>query len=278
MRWIDHLVRPLWAVMRKETLIFFRYRSWVVALVIWPILFPMSFLLSGKALAGPSGEGMAIFHHIAGTTNYVGFIIIGTTTWMWLNTTLWMLGLSLRQEQLRGTLESSWLTPTSRVLVMLGTSVTQLLTATVFLLVSLVEFRVLLNVRFAGNVPAAIAIAGLTIPWVYGLGVAFAALVLRFKEPNSLVYLVRGLFLAFSGMTFPLVVLPGWMRQIAGWLPLTYTIDGLRQALLGGASFDALRHQMIALGVSGMVLMLAGYLGFRAMDRYMSRVGTVAHF
>ena len=93
----------LWAVMRKETRIFFRYRSWVVGLVIWPVLFPLSYLVGGRALAGPNGEGMAAFSQAAATTDYVGFIVIGTTAWMWLNIMLWMLGLSLRQEQMRGT-------------------------------------------------------------------------------------------------------------------------------------------------------------------------------
>lgn len=191
-----------------------------------------------------------------------GYIIIGTTAWMWFINTLWMLGLSFRNEQMRGTLESNWLTATSRMLVMLGTSATQVLTAIVFLLVSIVEFRVLLNVHFTGNVAAASAVTALTIPWVYGLGVAFAALVLWFKEPVTLVNLVRSVFLIFSGMTFPLAVLPTWMREIAAWLPLTHSIEGLRRALLEGASLAALRPQLIFLTGAGLIFMLAGYMGF----------------
>ncbi len=269
---------PLWAVMRKETRIFFRYRSWVVGLVIWPVLFPLSYLFGGRALAGPNGEGMAAFSQAAATTDYVGFIVIGTTAWMWLNITLWMLGLSLRQEQMRGTLESNWLAPTPRVLLLLGTSATQVLTATAFLLVSLLEVTILLRVRFSGDTLAALAVTGLTMPWVYGLGMAFAALVLRFKEPTALVYFVRGVFLVFSGITFPISVLPTWMRHVAEWLPLTHTIDGLRQTLLAGASLAALRPQVTFLGWSGIVLLLAGYVSFQAVDRHVRRAGTVGHF
>ncbi len=269
---------PLGAVMRKETRIFFRYRSWVVGLGLWPVLFPLSYLLVGRALAGPHGEGMLAFSQTAGTTNYTGFIVIGTTAWMWLNITLWMLGLSLRQEQMRGTLESNWLAPTPRLLVLLGTSATQVLTATVFLLVSLLEVTLLLRVRFSGSASTALALTALSMPWVYGLGMAFAALVLRFKEPTALVYVVRGLFLVFSGMTFPLAVLPQWMRLVAGWLPLTHTIEGLRQALLAGASFAVVRPQLVFLTWSGMALLLAGYVSFRAVDRHVARAGAVGHF
>ncbi len=275
---LQRVAAPLWAVVRKETRIFFRYRSWVVGLVIWPVLFPLAYLFGGRALAGPNGEGMAAFAKAAATTNYVGFIVIGTTAWMWLNITLWMLGLSLRQEQTRGTLESNWLSPTPRLLLLLGTSVTQVLTATGFLLVSLAEFTVLLHVHFVGNAVAAIVVTALTIPSVYGLGMAFAALVLRFKEPNALVYFVRGLFLVFSGITFPLSVLPAWMRYVADLLPLTYTIDGLRRALLSSASLGELRSQLTFLLWSGIVLAVAGYVSFRTVDRHVQRVGSIGHF
>ncbi len=69
---------PLWAVMRKETQVFFCYRSWIVGLMVWPVLFPLSYLFGGRALAGANGEGMAAFAEAASTTNYVGFIVIGT--------------------------------------------------------------------------------------------------------------------------------------------------------------------------------------------------------
>ena len=161
---------------------------------------------------------------------------------------------------------------------MLGISATQVLTATAFLLVSLLEVTILLRVRFSGNTLAALALIGLTMPWVYGLGMAFAALVLRFKEPTALVYFVRGVFLIFSGITFPIAVLPTWMRHVAEWLPLTHTIDGVRQALLTGTSFATLRPHVTFLGWSGIVLLLAGYVSFRALDRQARRTGTVGLF
>lgn len=179
---------------------------------------------------------------------------------------------------MRGTLESNWIAPTPRLLLLLGTSATQVLTATAFLSVSLIEFTLLLHVRFSGDAVAALVVTGLSIPWVYGLGMAFAALVLRVKEPSAMVYFVHGLFLVFSGITFPISVLPTWMRQVAGWLPLTHTIDGLRQALLAETSLAMLRPQVTFLGWSGIALLLAGYVSFRAVDRHVSRAGSVGHF
>jgi ABC-2 type transport system permease protein len=147
----------------------------------------------------------------------------------------------------------------------------------VFLAVSFVEFDVFLGVCFQANAAGALAVLAASIPWIYGLGIAFAALVLRFKEANAMVYFVRGVFMVFAGISFPLSVLPGWMRSIAAMLPLTHTIDGARAALLAGAGPHDLRGSLAFLLSSGALLFVAGYVCFQAVDRTVRRQGSVGH-
>jgi ABC-2 type transport system permease protein len=54
-----------------------------------------------------------------------------------------------------------------------------------------------------------------TIPSIYGLGFAFASLVITAKEANAFVFLVRGLVMIFCGITFPVSLLPEWMHSVA---------------------------------------------------------------
>ena len=70
---------PFAAVVRRELRIFLRYPSWVVGMIIWPVLFPLIYLFGSRALAGPEGQGLSAFARLAGTTNVQGFIVIGTT-------------------------------------------------------------------------------------------------------------------------------------------------------------------------------------------------------
>ena len=42
-------LRALFAVMRREWVIFTRYPSWVIALFIWPLIFPMLYILPARA-------------------------------------------------------------------------------------------------------------------------------------------------------------------------------------------------------------------------------------
>jgi ABC-2 type transport system permease protein len=271
------VISILTAVARREIVIFLRYPSWVIGALIWPALFPLMYLFASRALAGPHGEGMAAFVEATGTANYTGFIVVGATAWMWLNMTLWSVGTSLRNEQLRGTLESNWLSSSPRFLMMLGIAAAHAMNFIIFLLIGVLEFVLFLGVRFNLNPGSTLAAVALTAPWVYGLGMAFAALVLVFKEAGAMVYFVRGIFLVFAGISFPIVVLPGWMRAVAEWLPLTHSIEALRLALLENASLGLLQVHLTFLAWAGVALMIAGYITFHSVDRFTHRTGSVAH-
>lgn len=266
----------VWAVARREWLIFLRYPSWIVGSIVWPVLFPLAYLFGARALAGPGGEGIAAFARTAGTTNYVGFIVVGTTAWMWLNVTLWSVGTSLRNEQLRGTLESNWLTPAPRFALLLGSASAHAVNFLIFLVIGGLEFILLLGVRFDPHPAGTLAAVVLTIPWVYGLGMAFAAVVLWVKEAQAMVYLVRAIFLVFAGMSFPVAALPPWMRAVAEGLPLTHSIAALRMAVLQHAAPAEMLPQLIFLAWSGVLLLVVGYLAFTVVDRRARRTGGLA--
>jgi ABC-2 type transport system permease protein len=287
---LDHVATPLgryslageWraflAVIRREWTVFRRYPSWIIALFIWPVIFPAAYILVGRALSGPDGSGLVQFTQVAGTSDFLGFIAVGTTIWMWQNVVLWNVGFALRQEQMRGTLETNWLAPTWRFSYLLGNSVTQLVTMLVFLAVSALEFGLLFGVRFHGDIRLALLMILVSIPSIYGMGFVFASLVITAKEASSFVYLVRGLVMIFCGITFPISMLPDWMEQIAAWLPPTYMIRGLRNAALAGADFQALWPDIRALLLFGLFWLAAGYMVFQWMERRARKSGTIGHY
>jgi ABC-2 type transport system permease protein len=272
-------LRALIAIARKEWTIFRRYPSWVIAFVIWPVLFPMGYIFTAKALGGPSGADLAAFRALAGTDDYISFIVVGSILWMWLNMTLWDVGLQLRNEQMRGTLESNWLCPVWRGSILVGGTLSKLATSLFFLAVSAVEFRLIYGVRLAGGNPALLALVFLlVIPIIYGIGIAFASLVLRFKEANAMVFLVRGVFMIFCGITFPIDVLPGWMRGVAAWLPLTYAIRDIRAAALTNATFADLLPDLQILFAFALAMPALGYALFRATERRSRRMGDLGQY
>jgi ABC-2 type transport system permease protein len=271
-------VRALRAVIIREWTIFRRYPSWIIALFIWPVIFPAAYILSSQALAGPNNSGLSIFQRNAGTADVIGYIAIGTITWMWQNVVLWNVGFALREEQLRGTLESNWLSPSWRFSFLLGNSAVQMLTMLIFISIALFEFGLLYGVRFNGN-PALVVLMFLAaIPSIYGLGFAFASLVITAKEANAFVFLVRGIVMIFCGITFPIAVLPQWMQGVAAWLPQTYIINGFRQAMLNGADFATLWPTLRVLILFGIFWLTLGYLLFKYMERRARRIGAIGQY
>lgn len=271
-------LRALGAVIRKQWLIFVRYPSWIIALVIWPIIFPAMFLLTGRALAGPDGSGLALFTQRTGISDFVGFIVIGTTIWMWQNTVLWNVGFALRNEQWRGTLESNWMSPTWRFSFLVGNSVIDLVSSLSFVVVTALEYGLFFGVHYHGNLFLCLLMILAAVPSVYGLGFAFASLVITAKEANTFVFLARGMVMIFCGITYPLSTLPGWMQGVAKFLPQTYMIRGLRNASLAGFGFRELLPDYLILLAFGAVWLVIGYLTFNWMERRARQTGAIGQY
>ena len=271
-------LRALFAVMRREWVIFTRYPSWVIALFIWPLIFPMLYILTARALAGPDGSGMAVFMQITGARDFIGYIVIGTTVWMWQNIVLWDVGFSLRNEQMRGTLESNWLSPTWRFSYLLGHTGPQLVSMFMFFSITALEFVLLFGVRLNGSVWMILLMALAAIPSIYGLGFAFASLVITVKEANAFVFLIRGLVMIFCGITFPVSLLPDWMQSVAKWLPQTYLIHGMRAAAFSNAGIRELAPDLIPLLLFGTFWLVVGYFTFLWMERRARRTGAIGQY
>ncbi len=270
--------RSLAAVIHKEWLNFIRYPSWIIALFVWPVIFPAAYILGARALAGPQGSGLQVFLKMAGTSDYMGYIVVGTTIWMWQNIVLWNVGLALRNEQLRGTLESNWLTPTGRFSYLLGSGITQFFVMLVFLTISALEFGLVFGVRLHGDPWLVLLVFLAGIPSIYGLGFTFASLVITAKEANAFVYLVRGAVMIFCGITYPISLLPGWMHGVADWLPQTYIIHGMRTAILTEASFASLQSDLLYLLVFGLIWLAIGYTLFNWMERRARQTGAIGQY
>ncbi len=271
-------LRALKLVFWKEWLHFVRYPSWVFAMLIWPVIFPAMYILGARALAGPDGSGLEIFKRLAGNMDFVGYIAVGTTVWMWQNTVLWGVGFALRDEQLRGTLEANWLSPTFRFSFLVGNSGAQMLTMLLYMSTSFVQVGLIYGMRFNIHVLSVLLIMLAAIPSIYGLAFVFASLVITAKEAHTFVFLVRGLVMVFCGITFPISVMPGWMQGVARWLPPTYVIQGMRKALLAGATPRQMLPELVPLVFFGLFWVIAGFLVFQWMDRRVRRIGSIGTY
>lgn len=268
-------LQALLAVIRREWTIYVRYPSWVVALLIWPVLFPIGYIFNGKAFAGPDQSGVAVFASLTGTTNYIGFMALGTLLYMWINWVLWSFGAFLRNEQIRGTLESNWLSPMPRILLLAGAGVTSFIQQSLILAISLFEFYLIFGIKIVGNPVQVLLVFIFTVPTIYGLGLLFASLVIWAKEVNVMVFLVRGIIMIFCGISFPLAVMPDWMQVVAKFVPMTYAIRAFRVSYLTNQGFGAIKSDLIILGTFGAILIILGFIAFQRTETFVRKKGTL---
>lgn len=271
-------IRTIYAVFIKDFTQLLRYPSWIAQLIIWPLIFPLMYILSAYGMAGPDRSGLQAFKSSTGTGSFIGFIVIGTMTWMWVNTTMWSFGGYLREEQTRGTLESNWLCPINKFDLLIGGGITSIFQAIFMTVISVIEYRFIYGIQFTGNVFQWLLIFIIMIPGVYGLGTLFASIILWLKEVSAAVNLARGVMMILCGITFPIAVLPNWMGYIAKGIPFTYGIEAARQIMVNGEKLQAASYNIILCLAEGLVLFVLGRIMFRVIENKVKNSGSLERF
>lgn len=270
-------LRAVLAIARKDVRNLSRYRFSVAAMIFTPLyqgvipalLFGASFAVSGRVIG---------LERTIGTTDLAGFIFLGGVISGLVATAFWGMAMSIRNEMDMGTLEPTWLTPTSREALVLGRALGGLV---FFVLGQIVIFAVgvaFFGLRFHLEMFRASPAILLAVVAMVGIAYALAAIVLVIKEANFFIDTTNFLFAAASGAAFPITLLPGVLQPIAYALPTTYAMDILRQEALGTRPlFDPhLEYAALALGTA--VAYPLGLWAFRSADRHIRRSGTLGQY
>jgi ABC-2 type transport system permease protein len=270
--WRTHL-RALFVIARKDWKVFWRYPLNAVSQVFQPIIWITPVYFMGKAF---STNGQALgFAAYSGTGDYMSYILLGTVLTNFILTVFWGMGYALKQDMDAGVLESNWLTPVPRLLILVGRTLTSLLTTTIISLIMLVIAGALFGFKPTGNTLAAFLTAVPMLIGLYGFGFAFAALVLIMREANTLVDVSSFLVQGFSGTNFPIQSLPSWLIPISLALPLTYGLDAVRGWILKTDTILPIRVEVLLLVVSMFVMLGVGSWVFYRVERRVRTLGTL---
>jgi ABC-2 type transport system permease protein len=207
---------------------------------------------------------------------YVEFVAIGLVVTMVAGLMLDRVANGIRQEQFTGTLEALLTTPTSVATIQVGTAAFELLAVPLraVLLLGIIAVLFGLDIELAGVLPAIATILAFA-PFVWGLGLVSAAMVLTFRRGVGLVGLLTTILGISAGAYFPLSVLPGALATIAEANPLALALESMRGALIGGEGFADLAPTLAILLPVSTAALVAGVVAFRlALDRE-RRLGTL---
>ena len=265
--------RALYAVAAKDWRQYWRYPlnavSHVLQPIVWltPVYFMgLAFSVNGKALG---------FAGYTGTTDYISFILIGTALSNFISAVFWGMGYALKNDMDSGVLESNWLAPIARPVLLIGHTITNLMVTTVTSIAMLIIGSLLFGFQTTGNTLTAIVIALPMLLGLYGFGFMFAAVVMVMREANTLTDVGSFLVQIFSGANFPVTVLPRWLLPIALALPLAYGFDAIRGVLLNTTTLLPIVLEYVIMLVFMVAMIAIGLLAFRRLERYVRQRGTL---
>ena len=266
------------ASMRMRLITVSRYPGQLGMDIIIPIVFAAMPILLGRATAGPNAE--QVFAANTGTTNYVAYMLIGSSVFTIVSFAFWHMAYWLRWEQETGTLEALYLSPTHRLWVAGGTALYSCLRSLFSAIAAFLLGSLILRVDpFEGEVGLAfLFILSGMIP-LYGMTLLFGALVLKVKEANALINLMQWGISFLMGVFFPIAFFPPLIKILALLFPPTWMTNGVRSALLGvGFFFQEWYLDLAVLWASMLIAPLLGYWVFTRTEISIRRNAGVGQF
>ena len=270
---ISSHLRALYALIRKDWKQYWRYPLNAVSSVFQPLIWIVPIYFMGQTF---SVNGKALgFSQYSGTTDFMSFILIGTVLESFINAVFWGMGYALKNDMDSGVMESNWLTPIPRLLILIGHSVTNLVITALTSLGMLLFGGLIFGFNPSGDVVKALLPILPMMLGLYGFGFAFAAVVMLMREANTLVDVSSFLVQIFSGSNFPVNALPRFLLPVALALPLTYGLDSVRAHLIGTNTILPLQWEMILLIVFMFVMLWIGITAFKSLERRVRTLGTL---
>ena len=264
------LLDKLAVVLRRDALTALRYRSASWADLLGMLAEIAAFFYLARAVGpGFRPDNMEYFPFLLVGTGFYGFFVAGVASFV----------TSVHEAQLTGTMEVLVTTATAEPVLIFLTAFSAFLSRTLHLVFYLAVGLLIFGVPMRGaNIPGAALIFVLSLPVAVAIGIAAAAVQVALQKGNGIVWLMGSVLWLLTGTTFPVSALPEPLRRLAEIIPITYSLDGLRLALLQQGSWSALARPMLILAAYGVVLLPVSVWMLDQALRYARREGTLSYY
>jgi len=212
-------------------------------------------------------------------TTYFSFALVGIAFFDYLSVALSTFDTSLQEARRNGTLENLLVTQTSLPVILAGSSLYPFVLMSLRTAIYIGWGAVLFGFPLRGaNWLGALLVLGASVLAFSGLGILSASYLLIFKRGNPVNWAILGLSSVAGGMMYPISVLPVWLRYVARLIPVTYSLEGMRAAILGHASMRELLPSLAGLLVFAAILLPVSFAIFSWALRRTKITGTLTHF
>jgi ABC-2 type transport system permease protein len=170
-------------------------------------------------------------------------------------------------------------TPVSIPMIILASSQWNYLFTTLKVFVYLLLGIGFLNVHLGQvNYLAAFLILLLTIIVFSSLGIIAASFIMVLKRGDPITWAFSAFSTLLGGVYYPIDILPGWMQVIARFIPITYSLEAMRKALLTSATLTQLLPEILVLGAFSVILLPLSLMIFNYAVRRAKIDGSLTHY
>jgi len=210
--------------------------------------------------------------------SYFEFSLVGFVFLDCLNAALDSFDRSLEEARDSGTLEHLLITQTSLPVFVAGSAIYPFVATTLRIIIYVAWAAILFRFPLhSANWMGVLAVMAAALLAFSGLGILSASYLLIFKRGNPAKWLFLGISSVAGGMLFPVSILPNWLQLVARLNPVSYAMEAMRSALLGGAGVAALWRSLEILLLFAVVLLPLSMAAFAWSLRRTKINGTLTH-
>jgi ABC-2 type transport system permease protein len=267
------IARDLWLFFWRDLTIARTYRAPFLLEAIEALFGAAMFYYMARFVDSPQ-----LRHSLPQGTSYFAFALVGWIFFEYLHAAIDTFDQSIQEARDSGTLEQLLITQTSLPVMLAGSAIYPFAAALLRVAVYLAWGTALFGFPLrAANWLAVCCVLLATLLAFSGLGILSASYVLLFKRGNPAKWLLLSFSNVAGGMLFPISILPDWLQYVARLNPVTYALDGMRSALLSGASLAGVWRPVAVLLLIAAILLPTSIAVFSWALRRTKTTGTLTH-
>ena len=239
-------MRHAWTLTKVRMRLAVRNRAFLIFSLIVPLVFLFLFL---GLLA--HDDPAAVPYRLA---SVLALTVMGS---------FWGLSVQLVTFREQGILRRFRLAPVSAGALLASSILSNYLMTLPTIAIEIAVARWLFHMQGWGNLLGVAVLVTLGITTFAALGLIVASITNTMQETQIISQLLWWAFLVLSGATVPLPLLPGWLQNVALFLPATYLVAGFQRVLAGNAGVLELGPEVLSLAVSAALAFVVSQQLFR---------------
>ena len=263
------LIDKLLAIVRRDALTSSRHRAGLLVQAGSVVAELAGFYFLARAIGpGFRPDGM----------DYYPFLLIGTAMFSFLAGGISVFVTAIQEAQVTGTMEVVMTTATPAPVIVLLSAFSAFSGRLLRMLIYIAAGALLYRGAFHPNWTAAVVVVLLSVAIAVACGMLAAAVQVAVQKGSAVTWLFSVAGWLLTGTAFPISSLPAPLRHIADAIPVTYSIQGLRMALLQDGAFAGALSSIAALAASALVLLPLSVMFFSAVVRRARMQGTLSFY